>query len=110
VNITFRDKRLKGLLENNRKLLKEFGTIRSKKLLLRLTQLEDAINLEEVRYLPGNYHELKHDLKGQWACDLDHPYRLIFKPMEDPIPTNENGQFIWIEITGIEILEIKDYH
>jgi len=72
VNITFRDKRLKGLFENNRKLLKEFGAIRSKKLLLRLTQLEDAMNLEEVRYLPGNYHELKHDLKGQWACDVNH--------------------------------------
>jgi proteic killer suppression protein len=110
VKITFRDKRLRGLIENNRKLLKEFGLVRSKKLILRLTQLEDAMNLEEVRYLPGNYHELQHNRKGQWSCDLDQPYRLVFTPMEDPIPANENGQFIWIEITGVEILEIIDYH
>ena len=35
--------------------------------------------------------------KGQWACNLDQPYRLIFVPQENPIPTNEDGKCIWIE-------------
>jgi proteic killer suppression protein len=63
VKVTFRDRRLRGLIQNNRKLLKEFGLVRAKKLILRLAQLEDAMNLEEVRYLPGNYHELQHNGK-----------------------------------------------
>ena len=37
-------------------------------------------------------------------------YRLIFEPHEDPIPTNENGQYLWIEIKGVEIIQIEDYH
>ena len=76
----------------------------------RLTQLEDATTLEEVRNLPGNYHELKNDRKGQWGCDLDQPYRLVFTPHENPIPANEDGQYIWLEITGVEVIEIINYH
>ncbi|ESU24360.1 plasmid maintenance system killer protein [Flavobacterium enshiense DK69] len=60
--------------------------------------------------MPGNFHELKSNRKGQWACDLDHPYRLIFEPHEDPIPTNDDGQYLWTEIKGVEIIEVVDYH
>lgn len=65
---------------------------------------------EDVRNLPGHYHELRDDRKGQWSCDLDQPYRLIFKPHEDPIPEDEYGRYIWIEITVVEIIEIANYH
>jgi proteic killer suppression protein len=53
---------------------------------------------------------LTSDKNGQWACDLDHPYRLIFQPQEKPIPTNIDGQYLSIKITGVEILKIEDYH
>ena len=76
----------------------------------RLDDLRAADTLEGVRHLPGRYHELTADRKGQWACDLDQPYRLIFSPHEYPIPVNEDGQYIWIEIKGVEIIEITDYH
>ena len=36
----------------------------------------------------GHYHELTGDRKGEWACDLDQPYRLIFEPHEKPIPVS----------------------
>jgi proteic killer suppression protein len=91
-------------------LIKEFGKLRAEKIRLRLTQLEDALTLEDVRYLAGNYHELINDRKGQWACDLDQPFRLIFEPHENPIPTDKDGRYIWIEITGVEIIEIVNYH
>lgn len=80
------------------------------KLRLRLSQMSTAKSLEDVRYLPGNFHELKGDRKGQWACDLDQPYRLVFTPHEDPIPENEDGQYIWAEIHGVEVLEVVNYH
>ena len=64
----------------------------------------------KIRYLPGHYHELTGDRKGQWACDLDQPYRLIFKPSEDPIPEDEHHRYIWAEIIGVDIKEIVDYH
>ena len=110
MEITFTDKKLEKLANDDRKILKELGKIRATILRRRLTQLEDAITLEEVRNLPGNYHELKNDRKGQWSCDLDQPYRLVFTPHENPIPINADGQYIWLEITGVEVIEIINYH
>jgi len=77
---------------------------------MRLYSLLDAETLEDVRREPGNFHELTGDRKGQWACNLDSPYRLIFVPHEDPIPTTGDGRYIWAEILGVEIIEIVDYH
>ncbi len=110
MEITFAHKKLRNIANDDRKMVQEFGLQQAKILKRRLTQLEDAATLEETRHLPGNYHELTNNRKGQWACDLDQPYRLIFTPHENPIPTNPSGQYIWSEITGIEILEIINYH
>ncbi|MEP7197460.1 MAG: type II toxin-antitoxin system RelE/ParE family toxin [Saprospiraceae bacterium] len=110
MEITFTDKKLEKLANNDRKMLKELGKVRATFLRRRLTQLEDATTLEDVRNFPGNYHELTSNRKGQWACDLDQPYRLIFTPHENPIPSNEHGQYIWLEITGVEVIEIINYH
>ena len=90
--------------------IRKLGSLRAKLFSGRLDDMDAATTLEDVRYLPGNYHELTADRKGQWACYLDQPYRLIFRPHEEPIPTDENGKYIWIEITGVEILEITNYH
>jgi proteic killer suppression protein len=110
MRITFKTKHLKKCANNERYALKSLGKIRAKRLKIRLDDLYGAISLEDVRHLPGRYHELSEDRKGQWACDLDHPYRLIFKPHEYPVPTNETGRYVWMEIVGIEIIEIADYH
>lgn len=92
------------------KLILVYGKRRGELIQRRLDDLRAADTLEDVRHLPGRYHELTADRKGQWACDLDQPYRLIFSPHEYPIPVNEDGQYIWIEIKGVEIIEITDYH
>jgi proteic killer suppression protein len=110
MNITFSNKKLAKLANNDRKLHKEFGKIRAEKFRLRLYQLHNAKNLEDVRYFPGHFHELTNNRKGQWACDLDQPYRLIFEPHENPIPTDNDGKYIWFEIKGIEVIEINNYH
>jgi toxin HigB-1 len=76
----------------------------------RLDDLRAAETLEEVRHLPGHYHEMRGNRKGQWACDLDQPYRMIFVPHENPIPANKDAQYVWLEIQGVEIVEIVNYH
>ncbi len=110
MKISFADKTLGKLANDDRKLVKELGKIRAEKIKARLAQIKFANTLEDVRHLPGNYHELTGNRKGQWSCDLDQPYRMVFTPHESPIPTNAFGQYIWLEITGIEVLEIINYH
>ena len=110
MEIKFADKKLNKLADDYKKCQKEMGAQRAKLYFIRLGDLAKATTLEDVRYLPGNFHELKSTRKGQWACDLDQPYRLVFTPIVRPIPVNDNGQYIWIEITSVEILEIINYH
>ena len=110
MNLTFQDRKFEKLANDDRKLQMEFGKIRADKIKQRLVQLRVATSLEDVRELPGKFHELKNNRKGQWACDLDQPNRLVFVPHEDPIPVNEDGQYIWTEIRGVEIVEIVNYH
>lgn len=108
--MTFSYKNLKKTVNNDRKLVKKFGPKRARKIKQRLDSIQAAENLEELRNVPGKFHELTGDRKGKWACDLDHPYRMIFVPHENPIPTDEHGQYLWNEIKGMDIVEITDYH
>ena len=110
MDLTYKNNQLRKYAEDAKFSVRKLGPKRSKLYLERIGDLMAAETLEDVRYLPGRYHELKDNKKGQWACDLDQPYRLLFKPHKNPIPTNENGQYIWIEIEGVEIIDIENYH
>ena len=110
MDISFDDKKLEQYANNDRLGLKKLGKIRFKKYKQRLDQLKASHSLEDVRHQPGRFHELVGDRKGQWACDLDQPFRLIFEPQENPIPVNDDGNYVWVEIKGVEIIEIEDYH
>ena len=110
MEIIFNDNKLEKLANDYRKCQKVMGQQRAKLYNIRLGDLTKAETLEDVRNLPGNYHELTKNRKGQWACDLDQPYRLIFEPQENPVPTDISGKYIWFKIKGVEIIEITDYH
>jgi proteic killer suppression protein len=110
VEISFADKKLEKLANDDKKLIREYGKDQAAKIKTRLAQLRAANTLEDVRNLPGHYHELLNNRKGQWGCDLIQPYRLVFTPQERPMPVNEHGQYVWAEIIGVEILEVKNYH
>lgn len=110
MNITFADNKLEKYANNDSLAVKKLGTLRARKYKQRLDDIADIETLEEAKDLPGNFHELIGDKKGLWACDLDQPYRLIFEPHESPIPKDANGRYIWLEIKGVEIIEITDYH
>ena len=86
------------------------GPERAKKIFQRLNELTAAHALEDLRNMPGHWHELKHDRKGQFAVDLIQPYRMIFLPVGDPAKYVENGSFVWSKIESVQIIEVTDYH
>jgi proteic killer suppression protein len=95
MKITFSTKKIEKLANDHRQCQKVFGYVRAKLFTKRLLDLQNAETLEDVRFLPGNYHELVGNRKGQWSCDLDQPYRLIFEPHENPVPEDKTGRFLW---------------
>ncbi len=90
---------------------REWGDRRGKLLRRRLDEFVALTNLEMIRKIPGpRCHELSGNLKGQLAVDLDHPYRLLFEPANDPIPRKDDGGLDWSKVTAVMINEITDYH
>ncbi|MFP4008210.1 MAG: killer suppression protein [Spirulinaceae cyanobacterium] len=110
MNIIFSTNNLEKECNNHRLLEKKHGSKRAKRIRRRLDDLRSVTVLEEMRSLPGRCHELVHNLDGQLALDLDHPYRLIFEPADEPIPTKADGGLDWTKVTAVRIIGVKDYH
>ncbi len=110
MDITFADKKLKKYANDNKAAIKKLGNKRAGIFQTRLEDMADTDSFADLEHLPGRFHQLKEDRADQWACDLDHPKRLLFKPGEDPIPKNKDGRQLLAEIKTVEILEINNYH
>jgi hypothetical protein len=50
------------------------------------------------------------NLAGQLSVDLDHPYRLLLRPANDPVPRKPDGVLDRGRITIMEILGVEDTH
>jgi hypothetical protein len=57
-----------------------------------------------------NVIEIKGDRKGQFSVDVRHPFRLIFEPAHDPVPTKDDGGLDPAKVTRIRVLSVEDYH
>ena len=110
MEIRFKTKELKKCAENEKYAIRRLGKRRAEIFNNRLDALGAAECFEDLRYVPGNFHELTNNRKGQWAFDLDQPYRLIITPLSLPIPLDKNGVYLWPEIVDAKIIEIVDYH
>ena len=69
----------------------------AEKIQLRIKQIKASDSVEQmVQYNIGRCHPLRSNRENQYAVDLIHPYRLIFK---------KNGSDI-----QVLVIEITDYH
>ena len=111
MDIFFKTKKLQKICSTERAAVKELGPKGGKKLMQRLSELNAAITLSDISYLPPpRLHELSGNRKGQFSVDLDHPYRLLFIPASESIPMRDDGGINKEKIDQIEITEIEDTH
>mgnify|MGYP001810691420 CR=1 FL=1 len=108
MEISFKDKKLKELCEQESAAQRELGKNMARKLKARLADLIAAANVSELQ--AGRPHPLKGDRVGQFALDLVHPQRLLFEPAHETIPRLEDGGIDWSQVTQIYIIWIGDYH
>lgn len=60
---------------------------------------------------PERCHELKGNRRGTFSMDLNQPFRLLFKPIEDVTNTNHHDEKErWDSITRIDLIGIEDTH
>ena len=109
--IYFRTKKLQKTCSQERIMVKELGAARAGKLKQRLAELKAAETLSDISYLPPpRCHELTGTRAGQFSVDLEHPYRLLFIPADDPVPYRDDGGTNLLLVTEIEIIAIVDTH
>ena len=111
MEILFQGRKLEKVCKDQSLRIRKHGAVRAKFIESRLDELEDVENLAQMQlFRQARCHELTGDRKGTLAVDLDHPYRLIFEPANDPVPRQPDGGLDWTKITVIRILEVRYYH
>ncbi|KRT74913.1 MAG: plasmid maintenance system killer protein [Deltaproteobacteria bacterium CSP1-8] len=111
MEIVFRSPKLQRACSIERESKRQWGAQNAKKIRRRLADLQAAVTLAEVSTLPPvRCHPLQGDRAGQFAVDVQQPYRLIFEPANDPVPRMEDGGIDLTKITRIRILGVEDYH
>ncbi len=110
MDIVFRKCEFKEECNDQRLLKKNHGADRAKRIRRRLDDLRAANVLEDMRNLPGRCHELLHNRAGQLSLDLDHPYRLIFEPANEPIPSKPDGGIDWNKVTAVRVMGVENTH
>ncbi len=113
MEIIFATRKLQKRLNESKTMIKVYGPKKPRILKIVLASLRAAPNLGIFAppYSPPNRcHELKGSLKGVLSVDLDHPYRLLFKPNHDPVPMRDEGGLDWSKVTVIEIKGVEDTH
>jgi len=110
LDISFRNAKLKKQFNEGKQLGRIHGQRMAKLIKIRMSELRAASTLDDLRTGPGRYHELKGDHKWQISADLEHPYRLIFKPSHNTVPTKPDGGLDWKQVMAIEVIGIEDTH
>lgn len=98
-----------NLQYDNRKIQKKCEKATGK-LKQRLDDMRAADDMSVFKTLPGKHHALHGDLAGYWACHLEEPKRLIYRPLGDPLPLSKDGHLDLLAVTAVMIVEIRDYH
>lgn len=113
MDISFRSKKLAKQMNNEREMVKAFGSKSARKIQRILTQLLAAPDLgifAPPLSPPHRCHELTGNRKGQLSVDVEHPYRLVFEPADDPLPMRDEGGLDWGKVTSIKIKGVEDTH
>lgn len=110
--ILFANTKLKKMCNDYSLLQRRRGARQAEEISDRLNEANDLPNLKAwgaPAFKKARLHPLLGNLKGQFAVDLNHPYRLVFEPTDKFSKFPDGG--IDIEtVTAIRILEIIDYH
>jgi len=107
MELEYKSKKIKKQCESPKEAQKEYGKQIGNKLTQRVGELTAAKSLEDVKHIPAaRLHRLQGKRTGEYAVDLIHPYRLVFKPLLGE--ERDISKLANIKIVRIE--EVTNYH
>lgn len=106
--ISFDNRKIRKICEDEIEAQKEFGIQVSIKLQNRLADLAAANSVNDI--IIGNPSELKNTPYSNYKVDLCNNYILIFAVNNINVSQNDDGSINWSEVNRIKILEIKEHY
>ena len=98
MRILYKNKKLEKICTNVGVAERVYDKTMAVKIRIRIDQISAADSIEWlIQKRIGRCHPLVQNRKGQYAMDLDHPYRLVFEKVDN-------------NIRVVRIIEIVDYH
>lgn len=109
MNIEFSDAKMAELFNTEKRLCGRYGAELAKAIMKRLSQAHSATCLEDLRNLPGHWHNLEGDYADCVSARLSGNWRLILRAAP-PIPRKPDGGLNWKEVVTLRFVDVKDYH
>lgn len=110
MDVSWSDRKLRRDASSDKAGTKAWGKDEWKIFKRRIASLEAAPTLSDLRGVPGRFHQLTGNRKGQFAIALWGQMRLVFEPSDEPIPTLYDGGIDETKVTAVRIREVVDYH
>jgi proteic killer suppression protein len=105
VKVEILDRKLRKVISDPKKLKKAYGERNANLIIQRYNELDNIPNLGlMIKFKVGRCHSLKGNLKGKYALDLEHPFRLIIEPVFESESRDVN------DVVSISIIKMEDYH
>lgn len=99
--VTYRNADIRKCCTDGRYALRKHGARRALLIARRVQELLAADSVEEmIEYGIGRCHPLRENRSGQYALDLDHPWRMVFTK------AGVNA----VEINVVRVEDFVDYH
>jgi proteic killer suppression protein len=107
MQLWFKNNKIKNQCENPLRARRDFGLRIGNVLTQRVAELAAATSLLDIKHIPAaRLHRLEGTRADEYAVDLVHPFRLVFKPILQKGVDISNLESIDI----IRIEEVTDYH
>lgn len=111
MEVWFKKAKMQKICNSASKLRGKYGTRMGSLIGQRLGELDRADTLADMSTVIGaRCHPLLENLKGLWAVNLVQPYRLVFRPANDPLPLLPDGGLDSSRVTAVEIDDVVNYH
>jgi proteic killer suppression protein len=110
VDILFGSKSLEKLCHDDSLATRSLGALSARKLRVRLDDLTACASLAVIAKLPGRFHALTGDRKGQFALHLEGGNRLVVAPANNPLPQRPDGSLDLQKVTTIRVVFVGNYH
>ncbi len=105
MDVAFASVQLRDLCASHSDLVRRYGDRQARRIAQRLQTLRVALDLTELKTMPGRLHPLVADRTDCFALDLIHPKRLVFE-----VDVNDGCDVWTARAATVVVLEIVDYH